>query len=171
MTSSQLPESISFLLGPPARPDERANFDRYQAELLLSPEERDQEFCDEYTRATGGYLSELTVGSGADGAPSVVEELFEAVLGVPVRIRSHFVGFAICRQVWTRNLAFQCEDILTPAGPLRALSGDDARALAAAISYALKLDWVIVNRAWHDPEGDPAPRGQAPRARARSGAR
>jgi len=38
VTPSQLPESITFLLGPPARPDERANFDRYQAEYARPPE-------------------------------------------------------------------------------------------------------------------------------------
>ena len=40
MSSTEPPESISFLLGPPARPDERANFDRYQAEYARPTEER-----------------------------------------------------------------------------------------------------------------------------------
>jgi hypothetical protein len=171
MTSSQLPESITFVLGPPARPDERARFDRYEAELGRPLEERDKKFCAFYEELMQGYLSDLVKGEGGDGLPSPIEQLFEIVLGVPIRIRWHSVGFGFCRGQHNHNLHFPWSDLLTPSGPLPGLSRDEAQSLAAAIGYALKLDWVLAQTAWRDPERDPAPRPKVRRARAGSGAR
>ena len=167
MKPPQLPESITFVLGPPARPDERANFDRYEAELARPAEERDEEFCASYENVMQGYLSELVKGNGGDGSPSPIEEIFEIVLGVPIRIRWHSVGFGILRGQHNHNLHLPWNDVLTPSGPLPALSDDVVQALAAAIGYALKLDWVCAQRAWPDP----APRPRARRARTAAGAR
>ena len=169
MTPSQLPESITFLLGPPARPDERANFNRYQAELGRPAEERDQAFCSFYEKLMDGYLSSLVKGNCADGSPSLIEQLFEMVLRTPIRIRGHFVGFGFYRRLWIRNLHFQWDDLLTPTGPLPALSGDDVKDLAAAIGYALKLDWVLAQQAYPDPVSAPVPRVRGHRARPGSG--
>ncbi len=167
MTSSQLPESITFLLGPPARPDERANFDRYEAELARPAAERDKKFCAFYEKLMQSYLSDLAAGHGGDGSPSPIEQLFEIVLKVPIRIRWHSVGFGLLRGQHHHNLHFPWSDLLTPSGPLPALSDEDVQALAAAIGYSLKLDWVIAERAWRDR----APRSRVRRARARLGAR
>ncbi len=171
MKPSQLPESITFVLGPPARPAERANFDRYEAELARPAEERDKEFCAFYEKLMKSYLSDLAAGKGGDGSPSLIEQVFEIVLGVPIRIRWHSVGFGFLRGQHNHNLHFPWNDVLTPSGPLPALSDDDVQALAAAIGYALKLDWVCAQRAWPDPDDDPAPRPRARRVRAASGAR
>jgi hypothetical protein len=167
MKPSQLPESITFVLGPPARPEERANFDRYEAELARPAAERDEKFCAFYESLMQGYLSELVKGNGGDDLPSPIEEIFEIVLGVPIRIRSHSVGFGLLRGQHNHNLQFPWNDVLTPSGPLPALSGDVVQDLAAAIGYALKLDWVCAQRFWPDP----ASRPRARRARTAAGAR
>jgi hypothetical protein len=121
---------IVFTLGPPTDLAQRAKFDSLQRDGF-SMEHPWMKF---ESKIAAGFL----FGHPGDGK-STVEDFYERLTSVPIRINDHTVGHSFQQRQWLASISIKASDVEgVPWPPHRKIAAQ----MGEAFGFILKREWI-----------------------------